>query len=87
MHLTTLEVILVISTILEFNPLFQALKSIKSKSVQDVSIMTFSSILIIGSLWLYYGITINSIPLIIGNAIKLTTSFIVVAIYFKYRNK
>ncbi len=87
MHLTPLEIILVVSTLLEFNPLFQAVKSIKTKSVKDVSISTFLSILIIGTLWLFYGITIMSIPLIIGNAIKLFTALIVVVIYFKYRGK
>lgn len=87
MDLTTLEMILIISTILEFNPLFQAVKSIKNKSVKDVSLLTFLSIVVIGSLWLYYGITISSIPLIIGNIIKLFTGLVVVVIYFKYRGQ
>ena len=85
MHLTPLEIILVISTALEFNPLFQAVKSIRTKSVKDVSVFTFLSILIIGSLWLYYGIVIHSLPLIIGNSIKLFTALAVVVIYFKYK--
>ncbi len=85
MHLTFLEYILIISTLLEFNPLFQAVKSIKSKSVKDLSVYTFLSIVIIGSLWLYYGITINNIPLIIGNSIKLFTALSVVIIYLKYK--
>lgn len=37
MHLTPLEYILIVSTILEFNPLFQTLKGIRTKSVKDVS--------------------------------------------------
>ncbi len=77
---------LIISTVLEFNPLFQARKSIKNKSVQNVSLYTFLSITIIGSLWLYYGISIKNIPLIIGNGIKLFTALAVVVIYFKYKN-
>ncbi len=87
MHLTSLEYILIVSTLLEFNPLFQAVKSIKNKSVQNVSLYTFLSITIIGSLWLYYGIHIKSVPLIIGNSIKLFTAMCVVLIYFKYKNK
>jgi MtN3 and saliva related transmembrane protein len=86
MHLTPLEMILVVSTLLEFNPLFQAVKSIKTKSVKDVSIWTFLSIVIIGGLWLYYGIMIMSIPLIIGNTIKLFTALAVIVIYVKYKN-
>ena len=87
MHLTPLEYILVASTLLEFNPLFQAMKSVKRKSVKDVSLFTFLSILTIGALWLFYGISIKNIPLIIGNAIKLFTSSSVVVIYFMFRNK
>ena len=87
MHLNPLDYILIASTILEFNPLFQAIKSIKTKSVKDISIFTFLSILTISTLWLFYGITIKSVPLIIGNAIKLFTSLTVVIIYLKYRSK
>ena len=86
MNLTPLEYILVVSTLLEFNPLFQAVKSIRNKSVKDVSLPTFLSILIIGALWLWYGISIQNVPLIIGNTIKLFTALSVVVIYVKYRN-
>ncbi|MEK9151281.1 MAG: SemiSWEET family transporter [Patescibacteria group bacterium] len=86
MQLTPLEYMLVASTLLEFNPLFQAVKSIRQKSVQDVSLWTFLSILVVGGMWLAYGIIIHNIPLIIGNSIKLFAAFAVVIIYFKYRN-
>jgi len=46
MNLTPLEYILIITTILEFNPLFQAIKSIRNRSVKDVSPFTFLSIFI-----------------------------------------
>ena len=85
MNLAPLEIILIISTLLEFNPLFQAIKSIRSRSVKDVSFLTFFSILIIGTLWLFYGITIKNIPLVIGNSIKLFAALVVVLIYLKYR--
>jgi len=86
-QLTTLDYILIASTLLEFNPLFQTVKSIKTRSVKDLSLWTFLSILTIGTLWLFYGITIKSVPLIIGNAIKLLTSLTVVVIYLKYKNE
>jgi len=85
MQISPLEVILIGSTLLEFNPLFQAIKSVKNKSVEDVSIWTFLSIVAIGSLWLYYGILIRNIPLIVGNSIKLFTALAVVIVYLKYR--
>ncbi len=85
MNLTPLEYILIVSTLLEFNPLFQAIKSVRTKSVEGVSLYTFLSISIIGTLWLIYGISIQNLPLIIGNVIKLFTALCVVFIYFKYR--
>lgn len=85
MNLTPLEYVLVVSTLLEFNPLFQAAKSVKSKSVKDLSLGTFLSIVVIGTLWLAYGISINNLPLIIGNGIKLLTALSVVVMYFKYK--
>jgi len=85
MNLTSLEYILIVSTILEFNPLFQAVKSLRTKSVKDIAPLTFSAILVIGILWLIYGFSISSLPLIIGNAIKLFTGLSVVIIYAIYR--
>ena len=87
MHLTPLEYILIVSTLLEFNPLFQAIKSIKTKSVKDVSLWTFLSIVTIATLWLIYAVSIQSWPLIAGNVIKLFTALSVVVIYFRYRNE
>ncbi|OGI17299.1 MAG: hypothetical protein A3J63_01590 [Candidatus Moranbacteria bacterium RIFCSPHIGHO2_02_FULL_40_12b] len=87
MKLSVFEWMLIATTLLEFNPLFQAVKSIKNKSVQDVSPFVFMSIMAIGSMWLAYGITIDSVPLIIGNAIKLFSSLSVLVIYFRYKNK
>jgi MtN3 and saliva related transmembrane protein len=85
MHFTPLEYIVILSTLLEFNPLFQAVKAVKNKSVKDVSFWTFFIIMTIGGLWLYYGIVIGNIPIIIGNSIKLFTAALVVVIFIKYR--
>ena len=87
MNFTPLEYLVLVSTILEFNPLLQAIKAIRRKSVEDVSVYTFLSITVIGTLWLIYGLTINNIPLIVGNSIKLLTALAVVVIYFIYRNR
>lgn len=87
MNFTPLEYLLIVSTILEFNPLFQTIKAIKRKSVEDLSLYTFLYITIIGALWLIYGFTIHSLPLIIGNIIKLFSALSVVIIYFAYRKK
>lgn len=86
-QLTSLEYLLIVSTILEFNPILQTLKAVKRKSVEDISLGTFLSIFIIGGMWLYYAITISNMPLIIGNAVKLFSSFTVLVIYFQYKRK
>lgn len=89
--LTPLEWLLAATCILEFNPLLQAYKGWKNESVENVSVGTFFSIFIIGGLWLTYGCNIGSVPLIIGNAIKLISSAMVLAVcfydYLKIRRK
>ena len=87
MPLTSLEIILIISTILEFNPLLQSIKIIKLKEVKDVSVGTYVMIFSIGILWLVYGLQIGSLPLVIGNLVKLLASLSVIIIYFIYKKK
>ena len=79
------EMMLIASTLLEFNPLFQAIKIMKLKQAKDVSLWTYIMILAIGTMWLIYGIKIDSLPLIIGNSIKLFASLAVVFAYIKYK--
>lgn len=85
MEIGPLEIMLIASTLLEFNPLLQSIKIIKLKQAKDVSLWTYVMILIIGTMWLFYGIQIGSLPLIIANAIKLFASLSVVIVYFLYR--
>lgn len=85
MKIGPLEIMLIASTLLELNPLLQAIKIIKLKQVKDVSLWTYAMILTIGAMWLFYGIKIESLPLIIGNVIKLFASLTVVIVYLKYK--
>lgn len=87
MKIWPLEIMLIASTLLEFNPLLQAIKIIKLKQSKDVSLSTYLMILTIWIMWLIYGIQIESLPLIIGNAIKLFASLSVVVVYFRYKEK
>lgn len=84
MQIGSFELLLITSTLLEFNPLFQSIKILRLKEVKDVSVLTYTLIFIIGTLWLFYGFQINSLPLIIGNAIKLVASLSVIVVYFIY---
>lgn len=85
MTITPFEMMLITSTILEFNPILQTMKIIKLKEAKDVSIWTYLMIFIIGVMWLVYSIQIESLPLIIGNAIKIFASVTVIFAYIKYR--
>lgn len=87
MNLGPLEIILITSTLLELNPLFQTAKIIKLKQSKDVSLWTYLMILFIGTLWFFYGLSIKSLPLIMGNGIKLVCSLSVVVAYLIYKNK
>ena len=86
MNIGPLEILLIASTLLELNPLLQTIKIIKLKQSKGVSLWTYVMILTIGIMWLFYGIKIVSLPLIIGNAIKLFASLTVVVIYLVYKN-
>lgn len=85
MTITPFEMMLITSTILEFNPILQTIKIIKLKEAKDVSIWTYMIILAIGVMWLVYSIQIESLPLIIGNAIKIFASSTVVFAYLRYQ--
>ena len=85
MALGMLEIILIATSVMEFNPLFQSLKIIRLKEAKDISVYTYVMIFSIGCLWLLYGFQIANIPLIVGNSIKLVASMSVIIVYFKYR--
>lgn len=86
MEIGPFEIMLIASTLLEFNPLLQTIKIIRLKQAKDVSLWTYVMILTIGIMWLIYGIKIQSLPLIIGNSIKLFASLTVVIAYLRYKN-
>jgi MtN3 and saliva related transmembrane protein len=87
MNMLTLETIVIASTVLEFSPLLQSLKSLRKKDVEDISVYTFVAISLLSCLWLYYGITILNWPIIVGNGIKLFSNVSVIAIYYHYHRK
>jgi MtN3 and saliva related transmembrane protein len=81
------EIILITTTILELNPLLQAIKVIKLKDAKQISVFTYLLILVIGVLWLIYGINMHSIPLIIGNSVKIFACVAMIFVYIAYNKK
>ena len=61
----------------------QVIKTWKSKSAKDISVLMFSFATISVILWLIYGIIINNWPVIYTNSCVLILSLIMV--YFKLR--
>jgi uncharacterized protein with PQ loop repeat len=69
----------------ELNPIFQFYKSWVLGDMVQVSPMMFLIICIIGAVWLAYGYSIRSWPLVAGNIFKLLSSSSVLFLYFWFK--
>jgi len=65
----------------------QAFRIFKRKSAGDISIVTFSILLIGAIIWVLYGIEIKSFPLIISNTIGTIGVLSVIIGWFLYGRK
>ena len=70
-------------TTLAFVP--QVLKIYRTKSGRDISARMFTMFSIGILLWLYYGILLQSLPLILSNAVTLVLSLTIIALKLHYR--
>ena len=61
----------------------QAIKTYKTKSVEDISLMMYLVFTTGLILWLIYGLIIRNIPIICANIV--TTSLALMIIYFKLK--
>ena len=77
----------VMGVIMSFAYFLQARTIWKNKSSKNISIPMFTIFCIGVTLWLLYGIAINSIPLIIVNAIAIIGSYTVFALTLKFRKR
>ncbi|MEK6935735.1 MAG: SemiSWEET family transporter [Nanoarchaeota archaeon] len=62
----------------------QAIKIFKRKSAKDISILTYSILLIGAFIWVIYGIDIQNTPIIITNALGVMALGSVVLGWFLY---
>ena len=62
----------------------QIAKSLKTKSVKDVSELTLLQLSLGVSFWIAYGIHLKDPVIIIANSITLITLTILIALYFRY---
>ena len=69
-------------TTISFLP--QALKTYKSRSTKDISFEMFALFTAGVFLWLVYGLYINSLPIILANAVTFILAFIILALKLKH---
>lgn len=72
-----------ILTTIAFVP--QVLQIYKTKSAKDVSLAMFLLFTAGVALWLYYGVSINSVPMIAANTITLALAITILYFKFKYK--
>ena len=63
----------------------QVIKTIRSGSTRDVSLIMFIIASLGTILWLAYGILINSISIIFTNCIVLALSLLMLYLFYRYR--
>ncbi|MCB2231026.1 SemiSWEET transporter [bacterium] len=72
-----------ILTTVSFLP--QLIKAWRTKSTGDISLVMYVVFVIGVSLWLAYGIFLNSLPVILANAVTLLLALFIVALKIRYR--
>jgi len=70
-------------TTLAFVP--QALKSYKEKSTKDISLVMYVVMFTGVILWLLYGIHLNSMPIIVANAITALFNLSIIILKIKHK--
>lgn len=64
----------------------QTYKMIRTRSVKDISTMTYALLVVGNAAWLAYGIIRNDLPLIIGNSISTVTCIAILALKFLWKS-
>lgn len=68
-------------------PILQALKTVKSKSVRDLSLGMWYAQTLGNLLWLIYGLLINEWPVILANAFTLCCAMTILGVILTARFK
>ena len=65
----------------------QLFKIIKTKSVNDISVVALSLLVFNNILWFMHGYFINDITLIISSVLNLSLNLVIMCLFFKHRTK
>lgn len=71
-------------TTMSFLP--QAIKTIRTRSTKDISLIMYIMFITGVALWFVYGLHLKSMPMIIGNAVSLLLSGIILIIKLSERS-
>ncbi len=63
----------------------QLLKTWKTKSAKDVSLVMMATFCLGVFLWIVYGLAIGSIPIVMSNVVTLALALLIVILKIKYR--
>lgn len=74
----------ILNTIYQVPQLF---KIIKTKSVNDISLVAIALLLFNNILWFMHGYFINDITLIISSVLNLSLNLVIMCLFFKHRTK
>ena len=63
----------------------QTIRVFRTKSVKDISLLTFMIIMVAAFLWLLHGIHVNDIFIIVANSLAFISSFLIVISKFLFK--
>lgn len=85
LFINTIGLLAGLLTTIAFIP--QVLKIYRTKSGRDISARMFTMFSIGIALWLYYGILLQSLPIILANAVTLVLTLTIIALKIRYGGK
>lgn len=65
----------------------QLIKVLKNKDVEDLSVLMILFLVLGLSLWVWYGIIKEELPIILSNAFAVLVNICLLISYFRYRKK
>ena len=63
----------------------QAIKTIRSKKMEDISLNMYMLMFAGVSGWLIYGIFLGSLPMLLANSVSLSLIFIILVLKIRYK--
>lgn len=85
LFINTIGLLAGLLTTIAFIP--QVLKIYRTKSGRDISARMFTMFSIGIGLWLYYGVLLQSLPIILANAVTLVLTLTIIALKIRYSGK